>query len=117
MSIKSIALAGAALLALTSSAGVAFAHPQDEQVRQLNLEQLRKAQAARGMTTQPATAPAAETATPDGQGGPELKGPPSPEEGMTDEDSSTPKEPGTAPTKKPETAPQPSTPPPTTQPE
>jgi hypothetical protein len=113
MSIKSIALAGAALFVLTASTGVALAHPQDEQVRQLNLEQLRKAQAARGVTTSEPSMPASETTTPDGKGGPELQGPPSPEEGMTDE-GDKPVEGGTpAPTdQEPAT-----TPPPTTQPE
>lgn len=89
MSMRSIALATTALFVLTAGVGVTQAHPQDEQVRQLNLEQLRIAQAARGVTTEPSTMPATETTTPDGQGGPEYQGPPSPEEGMTDDDNTS----------------------------
>ena len=87
MKTKYIALAGAALVAL--SAGIASADEQDEQVRQLNLEQLAK---AGGQMPDQATAPTA----PDGQGGPEFQTPPTPDEGMTDEpgrDDTTDEEP------------------------
>lgn len=87
MSIKSFALAGAALIALTvGGVGVAQADEQDDEVRQLNLEQLEKARAG-GDTTTTAPAPAA---APDGQGGPEFQAPPTPDEGMTDEPGDEP---------------------------
>jgi DNA polymerase-3 subunit gamma/tau len=122
MSIKSIALATTAFFVLTAGASVVQADPQDERVRQLNLEQLAKAQAARGTATtgQPATMPATETTTPDGQGGPEFQGPPKPDEGMTDEDDTTkpaedtPDQPATAPP--PTDAPEPPTTTPPAQP-
>jgi len=87
MSIKSFALAGAALAALSMSASLAYADEQDAEVRRLNIEQLEKAQA--GDNTAPTTAPAP-AAQPDGQGGPELQGPPTPDEGMTDEPTDEP---------------------------
>lgn len=79
MSIKSFALAGAAIIALTAGASVAQADDQDDEVRQLNIEQLEKARGETGDTTTPAPKP-------DGQGGPELQSPPTPDEGMTDDE-------------------------------
>lgn len=87
MSIKSFALAGAAIAALTMGVSLAQADEQDAEVRRLNLEQLQKAQA--GDTTAPTMAPAP-AAQPDGQGGPELQGPPTPDEGMADEPADEP---------------------------
>lgn len=86
MMIRTLALAGAAVAALSFAAQAA--DEQDSEVRQLNLEQLDKAKS--GDTDAPAAteAPEAtlpEAAAPDGQGGPEFQGPPSPDEGMTDE--------------------------------
>src|SRR5262245_3158513 len=84
MKIKHILLTGAALVALTGATVVAQARTKAEEdaiTRQLNLDQLAKAQAGGAQTT---TMPS----TPDsreGQGGPELKGPPGPNEGMDDE--------------------------------
>lgn len=80
MSIRSLALAGAAFVALAASLGVAQADEQDEEVRRLNLEQLEKARAENAAdTVMPAPKP-------DGQGGPEFTRPPTPDEGMTDEE-------------------------------
>lgn len=79
MSIRSFALAGAALVALTAGLSVAQADEQDEEVRRLNLEQLEKARAGAA-----ATAPA--PTMQEGQGGPEFKQPPAPDEGMTDDE-------------------------------
>jgi hypothetical protein len=113
MTIRSIALASAALFALTGGIAVAQADEQDEQVRQLNIQQLEKAQADRGTTTAPA-----ETMTPDGQGGPELQGPPAPDEGMTDDDDEDATSPDTSSDEGMPPAEDPAqTPPPTTQPE
>lgn len=82
MSIKSIALAGAALFALSAGISVAQADEQDDEVRQLNIQQLEQARGDSGADT---TIP--ESANePDGQGGPELQGPPSPDEGMDDDE-------------------------------
>lgn len=86
MMFRTLALAGAAMAALTFAAQAA--DEQDGEVRQLNLEQLDKAKSgdtdapipsATDEQTQP------EQTAPDGQGGPEFQGPPSPDEGMTDE--------------------------------
>jgi hypothetical protein len=85
MSIKSFALAGAAIVALSMGASIAQADDQDDEVRQLNLEQLEKAKAGGSDATAPAPA-----TQPDGQGGPELQGPPTPDEGMTDEPADEP---------------------------
>jgi hypothetical protein len=86
MMFRTLALAGAAMAALTFAAQAA--DEQDGEVKQLNLEQLEKAKSgdtdAPAATEAPAV-PDAEEAAPDGQGGPELQGPPSPDEGMTDE--------------------------------
>lgn len=80
VSIRSLALAGAAFVALAASLGVAQADEQDEEVRRLNLEQLEKARAENAAdTVMPAPKP-------DGQGGPEFTRPPTPDEGMTDEE-------------------------------
>jgi hypothetical protein len=84
MSIKSIALASAALFALSAGISVAQADEQDDEVRQLNVEQLEKARNQSDTTTTTAPEP---TMKPDGQGGPELQGPPSPDEGMDDDDT------------------------------
>lgn len=81
MSIKSFALAGAAIIALTAGASVAQADDQDDDVRQLNIEQLEKARGETGDTTTTAPAPKS-----DSQGGPELQSPPTPDEGMTDDE-------------------------------
>ncbi len=83
MSIKSIALASAALFALSAGISVAQADEQDDEVRALNNQQLEQARGESGTTTT-APEPAMEN---DGQGGPELQGPPSPDEGMDDEDT------------------------------
>jgi hypothetical protein len=83
MSIKSFALAGAAIIALTAGANVAQADDQDDEVRQLNIEQLEKARGEAGDTATTAPAPAPK---PDGEGGPELQSPPTPDEGMTDDE-------------------------------
>jgi hypothetical protein len=80
MSIKSIALAGAALFALTAGVGVAQADDQDDEVRQLNIQQLEQARGDTGTAPAPSTAP-------DGQGGPEFQRPPSPDEGMDDDNT------------------------------
>jgi hypothetical protein len=87
MSTKSFALAGAAIVALSMGASIAQADDQDDEVRQLNIEQLEKAKA--GGSDAPATAPMP-ASQPDGQGGPELQGPPTPDEGMKDEPADEP---------------------------
>lgn len=87
MMFRTLALAGAAMAALTFAAQAA--DEQDSEVRTLNLEQLDKAKS--GDTDAPAPAAADEQAQPeqsapmDGQGGPEFQGPPNPDQGMTDE--------------------------------
>jgi hypothetical protein len=100
MNLKHTALAGAAIVALAGFIGAAQAGTtaeENEITRQLNLEQLEKARSA-------SPAPAPTTAVPsttDGQGGPELKGPPRADEGMTDDTTDkttdTPKEENAAP--------------------
>lgn len=85
MSIKSFALAGAAIVALSVGAGIAQADDQDDEVRALNLQQLEQAggDASDVGTTTTAPSPATQE---DGQGGPDLQGPPTPDEGMTDDE-------------------------------
>ncbi|MDZ4869333.1 MAG: hypothetical protein SGI91_18585 [Alphaproteobacteria bacterium] len=84
MSIKSFALAGAAIVALSVGAGIAQADDQDDEVRALNLQQLEQAGGdASDVGTTTAPSPATQQ---DGQGGPDLQGPPTPDEGMTDDE-------------------------------
>ena len=81
MRVTHILLAGAAIAALTYGMAVAAETQtkaeEDAITRQLNLDQLAK---ARGQ------APAQPPATQEGSGGPELQGPPTPEEGMKDDE-------------------------------
>jgi hypothetical protein len=74
-------------VALLAFAGAAVADDQDDQVRQLNLEQLEKAKSDNPDASIPEAMPA--PSQPDGVGGPELTGPPTPEEGMTDDEEAT----------------------------
>lgn len=82
MTLKTMCLTGAAIAALScgivTTAEARSRAEEDAITRQLNLDQVAKAQAARGAVT---TSPAMQ----DGQGGPELQGPPAPEEGMVDD--------------------------------
>jgi hypothetical protein len=84
MSIKSFALAGAAIVALSFGAGIAQADDQDDEVRALNLQQLEQA-GGNASDVDATTAPSPATQQ-DGQGGPDLQGPPTPDEGMTDDE-------------------------------
>jgi len=83
MMLRQICLAGAAVAALScgiaTTAEARSKAEEDAITRQLNLDQLAKAQASRGAP--PTQAPARQ----DGQGGPELQGPPTPDEGMADD--------------------------------
>jgi len=86
MSFKHLWLAGAAIVALAGIATAAEARTTAEEdaiTRQLNLEQAEKARAA--VSSAPARAQQP-TDMQDGQGGPQFKGPPRPDEGMTEED-------------------------------
>lgn len=86
MSIKSLALAGAAIVALSVGAGIAQADDQDAEVRALNLQQLEQAGGdASDVDANMAPSPATQQ---DGQGGPDLQGPPTPDEGMMDDEPS-----------------------------
>lgn len=91
MMLKHVSIGCVALLAFT---GAAVADEQDDQVRQLNLEQLDKAKSDNPDASTPEAMPA--TSQPDGVGGPEFKGPPTPEEGMTDDEEATDKGKGPA---------------------
>jgi hypothetical protein len=90
---RHILFAGAAVVALAGGVVTAQAATKAEEdaiTRQLNLDQLAKAKSGAN-TTMPSTPDARE-----GQGGPELQGPPKPDEGMSD-DQTMPSDDTTAP--------------------
>lgn len=103
MRIKPLMLAGVAIAALgfaaTAEARTKNTRTKAEEdaiTRQLNLDQLAKAQDRVNTATERQTAPDMQ----DGQGGPEFQGPPGPNEGMTDDDiddTMTPLSPTTTP--------------------
>ena len=80
MMFKQICLIGVAAMALAVGAQARSTAEEDAITRQLNLDQLDKSKSGENTLN----------AAPDsrnGQGGPEFKGPPGPNEGMTDEPS------------------------------
>jgi hypothetical protein len=83
MTLKHICFIGAAVVALNAgvvSAQARSTSEEDAVTRQLNLDQLDKAQSGENTMNR---APTPDSR--DGQGGPEFQGPPGPNEGMTDE--------------------------------
>lgn len=83
MNARYISLAGAAMLALSAGlVGTAAADDQDDEVRALNIQALEQ---ARGDDSDMKAAPAPST-QPDGVGGPEFSAPPTPDQGMTDDE-------------------------------